>query len=481
MKVGKRSISSTEDQRASNVQSKKSKTLTINEYNGWKVPSHNFTIPAIQMDETLTAHCFFEKYVSQRKPVVLRGNLPDDLSKLNSWRTSNDELKKLAGSQKVMVERRAGTSKRDTFGKGNEVPMLFSDFLGKMEKGDAMHYLTTQDVEANEDGQPDLMAPFMKTLSNHFPLQPKLTGHLIPQNINLWMGNNQKDGASSGLHHDYHDNLYIALRGRKRFRLYSPIDTENMYTKGVLFKVHPNGRINYEGDETTAYGADLQADAAAKASRAKDIAEQRLMDAEQAVLDGKPGAQEELEQAEEMLQAAMDDLIDAENDEAEEEDENDESGTDIFKLTEETYDGKFENFDDNDDFEDNDETKESSKSNSLDTGRRLVDKTVKNPDNFSKIEAHLFDDKEELAKRFPNILNAHAAFCELEAGDMLYLPASWFHEVTSFGTPDTIPSGKGLGHMAVNYWFHPPDNFDNFEHPYSTDFWPNDFRMRFQK
>ena len=53
-------------------------------------------------------------------------------------------------------------------------------------------------------------------------------------------------GASSGLHHDYHDNLYILLRGRKRFRLYPPSEARNMYTHGQVQHVHPNGRIIYK-------------------------------------------------------------------------------------------------------------------------------------------------------------------------------------------------------------------------------------------
>jgi hypothetical protein len=40
----------------------------------------------------------------------------------------------------------------------------------------------------------------------------------------------------------------------------------------------------------------------------------------------------------------------------------------------------------------------------------------------------------------------------LKAGQMLYLPASWYHEVTSYSDPEE-PSGL---HMALNYWFHPP-------------------------
>ena len=54
-------------------------------------------------------------------------------------------------------------------------------------------------------------------------------------------------GSSSRLHHDYHDNLYILLRGRKRFRLFPPSMARRMYTHGQIRTVHPNGRIVYEG------------------------------------------------------------------------------------------------------------------------------------------------------------------------------------------------------------------------------------------
>ena len=44
--------------------------------------------------------------------------------------------------------------------------------------------------------------------------------------------------------------------------------------------------------------------------------------------------------------------------------------------------------------------------------------------------------------------------CELNAGEQLYLPCGWFHEVRSYGD-----SEQG-GHLALNYWFHPPDNLN---------------------
>jgi hypothetical protein len=64
----------------------------------------------------------------------------------------------------------------------------------------------------------------------------------------------------------------------------------------------------------------------------------------------------------------------------------------------------------------------------------------------------------------------------VKARQMLYLPAGWFHEVTSFSVDSSA-------HNAVNYWFHPPDNLPapdsgrlaieySMRHPYTADFWP---------
>ena len=54
-------------------------------------------------------------------------------------------------------------------------------------------------------------------------------------------------GTSSGLHHDYHDNLYIVLRGSKQFSLFPVSDAAQMYTHGSIERIHSNGRIVYKG------------------------------------------------------------------------------------------------------------------------------------------------------------------------------------------------------------------------------------------
>lgn len=55
-------------------------------------------------------------------------------------------------------------------------------------------------------------------------------------------------GASSGLHHDYHDNLYVLVKGKKAFHLWSPADAHSLYTHGKIARVHANGRIVYNGE-----------------------------------------------------------------------------------------------------------------------------------------------------------------------------------------------------------------------------------------
>lgn len=51
----------------------------------------------------------------------------------------------------------------------------------------------------------------------------------------------------SGLHHDYHDNLYVLLKGQKQFLLFPPETASMMYTNGEIEYVHKNGRIVYKG------------------------------------------------------------------------------------------------------------------------------------------------------------------------------------------------------------------------------------------
>ena len=99
---------------------------------------------------------------------------------------------------------------------GPKQAISFGTFLDRMASGDETLYLTTQPVAAGADGHPELLGQPLLELQGDLVLRPQLAGQLVPQQINLWMGAAGPSGASSGLHHDFHDNLYVLLRWEGR-------------------------------------------------------------------------------------------------------------------------------------------------------------------------------------------------------------------------------------------------------------------------
>ncbi|KAK9814629.1 hypothetical protein WJX72_009022 [[Myrmecia] bisecta] len=384
----------------------------------------------------LSPATFWDRWVLRRQPVVLTGH-PTDATWKATQLWTNEYLSKTAGDAKVAVEQR--TQAKEGFGKGRKVDTTFGQFL---KAADPNLYLTTQQVGVDADGHPALCGPPVSSLQQDLPLRPSLMGHLVPQQLNLWMGHTS-EGASSGLHHDFHDNLYILLRGSKRFRLFSPQQAQRMYTHGKLQKVYPNGRIVYAGSGAVlADGSDAQD---VEAWQRLKAAEAALTEAEKAVQRGDKGSQRRLAQAEARLEAALDTALDE-------------------------FEGLDDDFSDSaDELSDEGGSGPAGHSNSKRARAAATanGKQEGEPPSFSRIDLALPD--AQLRAKFPLFPGKAAALeCEVRAGQMLYLPAGWFHEVTSFG-------GSQGGHLAFNYWFHPPDNLkpEGFWKPYTTDFWPD--------
>lgn len=145
--------------------------------------------------------------------------------------------------------------------------MSFADYITALQQDhqDRQRYLTTQ--YEGLDGEKALPPP-CDALASDYPLVPRvmcanlprvpfdaaradfwilfLTSHahrgkLTLQQVNLWLGRSPAEGSSSGLHHDFADNLYILLAGTKRFTLFPPAAAEHLMTNGQLDVVHDNG------------------------------------------------------------------------------------------------------------------------------------------------------------------------------------------------------------------------------------------------
>lgn len=204
------------------------------------------TVPIV--DANISPENFFSSYVMKRAPVKFNTLIMDESWKGDKW--TNKILREKSGDAILRVERRKGPN--DSFGLGNEDKMTFNSFIDSLENDcETSYYLTTQELSYTHEGQPSLTSPPVDGLIGDFPWVPKLCGNLVPQNINLWFGSS-KLPTSSGLHHDFHDNLYLLLRGEKKITLFSPDEAHNMYTVGEIVKIHPNGRINYKDQLTNA-------------------------------------------------------------------------------------------------------------------------------------------------------------------------------------------------------------------------------------
>ena len=298
-------------------------TTFNNNYDGYYLKNKNEVIDNIDLNE-ITPRDFFEKYVIKRKPVIFNTTIK---GKFNKW--NNNYLKKIIGNEIVYAEIKNGI-----YSRGDIENMRFNDFINYIENGNNKYYLN---VQPNKKNEKYLISPLLKKLYklNELPIIPPILGNIIPVQINIWMGANN---TKSKLHHDYHDNLYIVIKGKKIIKLYSPNDAYNLHTKGCISKINKNGLIEYNN------------------------------------------------------------LIGEHN-------------------------------------------------------------------HFSKID--IDNKKSEVYKRYNKFINAKETICEINEGEMIFIPCGWFHQVTSLNNALTNEN-----HIAISYWCHSPDllNKESFDYPYNNKY-----------
>ncbi|KAI9209803.1 cupin-like domain-containing protein [Polychytrium aggregatum] len=402
-----------------------------NHYSGFHPPSPKWSVPRIRFDQ-ISPQDFYAKFVATRTPCVLEGCTYPQAN----W-TPQSVADMGAGAISVQVE---GMGADGFFGSGKLRSLTnFDQFVRRLEtQGEIGLYMTTQYYEPSPDSDPDrdvspevqldrvldYCQPPLTALLGRFEMTPAILGHLVPQQVNLWIGatsNSNSKGSSSGLHHDYADNLYVLCKGKKRFTLFSPKDAEHLLLVGKSPFVHPNGLISYDGAAIRADGANL-VDVAKYHLR---TAEEGLAQAEAASIDTSP--------FEDAVDEAMDELLRLET------------------APQDNQPGR------------------SSKKRGSKRPRSVLESELSSaePPSFSRIDTKSLRARDY--GRYPSLKKATAIVCELKQSDALYLPAGWFHEVTSFGQ-GTASEGSST-HMAFNYWMHPPTEAGTFEQPYDDGYW----------
>lgn len=488
------------------LQSKKTKiSLDLDKrlqssYNGYVPPEIETKIETVVVPTTEEEkEHFFQEYVVPRRPCKIDG-VPEDLSFLKRLKPS--KILDLLPSEEILTIEKKNEG---GFGSGaRRLKMSFGQFLDKLlDEGDTSLYLTTQYLEDDpnngeystdeeekdqvlddeletgsitfenlhddfddlEDGNDDndvdegddleeqeirvqeLYQPPMTNCLDTVPETPKFLDYMIPQQINLWIGaaKTQTDdsedgnwlarfdpgdpkgklglgrnvpggGSSSGLHHDHADNLYIPVAGHKRFTLFAPCDAAKMFTVGTIRRLFSSGVIDYVNNEQAPFWRQLRDDGAIIAEVYK------------AALDANPSMEEaQKKEYEEFIQLDVEMQL----------------------------------------------RSKGSESKHLD------------PPSFATVPpsvVHSRDIKDEelrksitkaAEKLWPSFFRAHRITVDLKPGEMLYLPAGWFHEVTSYGDNDS--SDKNV-HVAANYWFVPPTGHQ-IGNVYLDEYWPADYAI----
>jgi hypothetical protein len=369
-------------------------------------------------------------------------------SQERNTRLTLESLERNARKETVYVEKRSfdDSNTNGSFGLGARFSTTFGEFTKMLKNRETSEsvYLSTQPIaDDTKTGLPRaLIAPPLSSSLSLFELRPVITEKLVPANINIWIGASRA-GTSSGLHHDFHANLYTLLRGRKRFTVAAPSSYKAMYLYGDVIKLHNNGLINYKGFGT--------------------------------LEDGRPVVHEEEE-------------------EVEDEEEEEEDTAEVDAMWAAITDASFTKL--------NAVTTSVTTSAASTTSRKRVrpllmkettgkksakkedTKTSAHPNHFSRIPLAELRRKvrstsptslspEEVLSRVQNLpevknnfpLFSKTKLCtfELKAGDCLFLPQGWFHEVESLG------DDEGDIHMALNHWFWPPVSGSTRAAPYGKE------------
>jgi Cupin-like domain len=456
---------------------------------------------------SITPQAFFEAYVSRRKPCVLV-NLSIDGSSLTAndpdcakeKRASSEPiatdptqlLKALQGQLKVAsFQMEVRESSQESFGQnrtapGRQAELTFGAFLDEVPAHQKhLYYLSTQQSKRSETSKEDvggegveeedrydasgsrLVDALEESSSAHPNVARALTrvqqlaGSLLLDSKHGWLGFSPVPGGGggrdvsvptpscSGLHHDFHDNFNVPLVGTKVWTLYPPTEYPHIPLFGTVHGLHGfNGLLCYRDNVTRADGVPLSV------LLQDDDSDEDEGEEDATGVFGNPGGEDSDEDDEE---------------DGREGDEGDSTGDASNRV----------------DDEDNNETPQKGPASTAggdhDNQRR--------PNSFSPVDMTL--SAEDRAQKHPDFCPIHEITVEVRAGEALYLPASWFHSVSSSAADvgseatDAASSSSRAAphppyHLAVNYWYHPPDQ-DKFQQPYRNDYWAKHVKTKSQK
>ncbi|GAW80990.1 cupin-like protein [Plasmodium gonderi] len=342
-----------------------------------------------RINESISPEQFYMNYILKRKPCLLSSEYVIK----NECNIDIKYLKENVENVHVELEQKISNS----FGIGEKKKMKFHDFLSLIEAGNTDYYLNTQYIKENAYYPSDLCNPVTMHMINFLPKKLDIMGNLEIYQYNVWLGNNTDEDLKTFLHHDYHDNIYVLLKGRKVFRIYSPNFAHHLKTNGTIYRVYNNGLITYSPfirSDGSNY-LDVYKKKMDKVHR-HIITMTNYLSKKRKLLEDKI-IENSINKAEQKLNKLEDNILN-------------------YKMLKHKFRCK------------------PNTRNDIPSHFCLLNTAER------KYEDDIFSDNTDIEKKYIDV--------HVNEGDTLYLPCGWFHEVKSFSNENF--------HLAFNYWYYPP-------------------------
>ncbi|KAI3645100.1 hypothetical protein MP228_011264 [Amoeboaphelidium protococcarum] len=376
-----------------------------------------------------------KEYVRKRVPCVLNSRDASKLTKRAAkFISGNDcELRRV----KVAIESKQ--CNQGTFGTSSQKQVIeFGDFIQLIRKKDTEtdYYLSTQ---YGIDSKCAISSVLMQR--DVISQVPALVDASQCQmfDVNLWMGSAE---ASSRLHFDYHDNLYYLCEGEKQFILFSPSCAPNLY---LNTEEHGIDQVLIDCDGDIEFSSEAQRKRSYRSSDEEDNYGSGSEEEQDSII--ATGKRQRVDSAE-----GFDSEIDS----------IDWNGRDDFD--EEIMLSGNSNYGDDSDSNSDSEAASTILSDNVESDAlNSKSKSEKDPPSFSRIPVDVLHsyvqskglklDLQDRSKSgaslndFPLLRKCDPTVVTLKAGQCLFLPAGWFHEVSSRCV------SKSNFHLAINYWF----------------------------
>lgn len=221
-----------------------------NHYAGWRLPAAGYEFEPHDLRQA-RGH-FWSECVSARRPAVF-----SDALEALGWQAVSrwDSAYLRAAVANVSVQAQLAIAPLSgVFGLGSlQRTVGFHDVLAAMDAAAAEAAAATGSGEAVVSAAPrlylntqqrggSLVPPMLQPLASDFPLPLDLVPADRILQLNVWLGAGPANAQmNSSLHLDLTDNLYVLVRGRKRFRIASPADIGSLYLLGGVREVSAGG------------------------------------------------------------------------------------------------------------------------------------------------------------------------------------------------------------------------------------------------